>query len=150
MKKRIKSHFSNKSNILLWVMLGSFFLPWISYGYISQSGFDIPTFFQTLKATAGFISSGELDLGDKIYFAYAVYLFPAMTLITLFILKQRWIRIFVAVVPIIIFGLGFWVAKVTMIDYIGIGIYSFLLAAVALFFVEFTSKKEDYTLTDDV
>ena len=141
MKHKLKGHFSNKSNILLWVMFGSFFLPWISYGYISQSGFEIPSFLQTLKATANIFAKEKIDFGGKLYYAYALYLFPAMTLITLFFLKQRVVRIFVAIIPIIIFGVGFFVAKVTMVDYIGLGIYSFLLAAVALFFVEFTTNK---------
>lgn len=148
MKQKIKSHFSNKSNVILWVMFGSFFLPWISYGYISQSGFEIPSFLQTLKATANIFTKEKIDFGGKLYYAYALYLFPAMTLMTLFFLKQRIVRIFVALIPIIIFGVGFFVAKVTLVDYVGLGIYSFLLASVALFFVEFTTKKDEITEED--
>lgn len=129
--------YKNPKNIIASLLLLGFFLPWISYGYISKSAFSIPFSPQDIENILKFVSMFKPQLAEQIsmpkelIYLYALYLFPLLVTF-LFFLSSRIFSIGVALIPLLPFTLAYQLLPFDITKYIGFGLVLTLIASVAL------------------
>ena len=123
----------------LLLLLGAFFLPWISYGFISQSGFDIPRYAEELLCTVRlFVRDFTLPFEPRLL--YLIYLYPLLLLANLFV-RSRILHIVVCILPLGVLGLGLLLEKIPFFHFLGFGAYITLTLCTLLLIYLFLPKR---------
>lgn len=119
--------------ILLGLLL-SFFLPWVSYGFLQRSGFSIPIYIDEISRTIKFIATLQgkhLSIPKEIIYVYGLYLYPIFYLFVYFF-KAKVFQVTLALLIIIPFSIGFKFLSWSLFDYFGLGFYLTIFLALAL------------------
>lgn len=121
---------SIRNYILLLLLLG-FFLPWVSYGFITKSGYELPLYMDELKRAVAFFSQGKYKLPDNVEYLYLIYNYP-LFLVMNFIWKSRILLLITGSIPLLALGAGYLISKLPFTDFLGYGAYLTLFLSVIL------------------
>ena len=144
--EKIKIYAKHSRTIILVLLLLAFFLPWISYGYISKSAFTIPFSPQDIQNILNFASLFEPEIAKKVQlpkelvYLYALYIYPVLVAL-LFFVRSRVVSIIVALIPLLPFIIAYQILPIDIINYMGVGFILTLIASVALI-IESLFRKE--------
>jgi hypothetical protein len=72
-------NFKKLENISAIAIVAAFFLPWVSLGFMSFSGYDLPNAWHTITSFTNALSETKSTSAD-INYAYASYLVPLLSL----------------------------------------------------------------------
>jgi len=145
--KKIQSYYKQPRTLILTVLLFAFFLPWISYGYISKSAFTIPLSPEDIENILKFSYrlfktelKDQIHIPKEVIYLYALYLFPILVAL-LFVMRSRVLSIIIALIPLLPFIVAYKVFP-DITKYIGFGLILTLLASVALILESLLRRKK--------
>lgn len=124
--------------IIITLLLLAFFMPWISYGYISKSGFAIPFSPYELESMLKLVFlfepqlKAQIEIPKELFYLYLLYLYPLLVSTLLFI-RWRWFVILVGLIPIVPYFIASSILPMPLFTFMGIGfILTLLLSALLI------------------
>ncbi len=121
-------------------------MPWISYGYISKSGFSLPFSPYELESILKMVYLFEPELKTRIYipkeayYLYGLYLYPLLLTLLLGI-RWRWLMIVVGFIPLLPYLITSTLLPVSLFTFMGFGFMLTLFLSAVLIVYSLLSYK---------